>query len=130
MNLVYLTLVITNLFLKKSLCEVLNEADEGIIDIDIPKNHLSQYFNNLRRFTKKLNETSNGFYKDFLSSEDYDRSMCWGYEYECKKPLYMHRCPGNHSGYVKSKQDQLDVFYAQADFGNNFVIAIKQVLKK
>ena len=56
-------------------------------------------------------------YKDFLSSEEYDRKLCWGYEYGCKKPVHMHKCPGNHSGYVKDKETQLDVFYTQADFG-------------
>ena len=117
MKLLYLTLVLINLFQIKS-CEVLNEALDGIVDIDLPKNHLSQYFNNLRRFTKKFNETTNGFYKDFLSSEDYDPELCWGYEYGCTKPHIIHKCPGNHSGYVKSKEIQLDVFYAEADFGN------------
>lgn len=121
MNLLCLKLlIVVNLFLKSAQCEVINEFNEGIVDIDLPKNHLSQYFNNLRRFTKKLNETSHGFYQDFLSSDEYDREVCWGYEYECKKPQFTHKCPGNHSGYVKDKQTQLDVFYSQADFGMNF----------
>ncbi|KAL7042836.1 hypothetical protein ACKWTF_001303 [Chironomus riparius] len=118
MNLLCLKLlIILILFLKSALSEVINEFNDGIVDIDLPKNHLSQYFNNLRRFTKKLNETSHGFYKDYLSSEEYDRELCWGYEYGCKKPQFIHKCPGNHSGYVKDKETQLDVFYSQADFG-------------
>lgn len=116
MKLFYLILVLLNLFNQKS-CQVLNEANDGIVDIDLPRNHLSQYFNNLRKFTKNLNETSSGFYKDFLSSEEYDQELCWGYEYGCKKPVYVHKCPGNHSGYVASKEIQLDVFHSQADFG-------------
>ena len=94
-----------------------DNVEEQLIDIDLPENHLSQYFNRLPLLAKLLNETSNGPYKEFLSSEKYDRELCWGYEYECKKPLITHRCPGNHSGYVESKEAQLDVFYAQADFG-------------
>jgi hypothetical protein len=54
-----------------------------------------------------------------LNSEEYDRELCWGYEYGCKMPQFIHKCPGNHSGYVKDKQTQLDVFYTQADFGTN-----------
>ena len=95
------------------------DSDELLIDIDLPENHLSQYFNNLPEYAKKINETSNGPYKEFLSSEKYDRDICWGYEVNCKKPIYTHKCPGNHSGYVKSKEAQLDVFYAQADFGKS-----------
>lgn len=93
------------------------DSDEMLIDIDLPENHLSQYFNILPEYAKKLNESSNGPYKEFLSSEKYDREVCWGYEHKCVKPIQTHRCPGNHTGYVKSKEAQLEVFYAQADFG-------------
>jgi hypothetical protein len=99
--------------------------EEQLIDIDLPENHLSQYFNNVPKLAKKLNETSSGPYKEFLSSEKYDREVCWGYEYQCKKPLLMHKCPGNHSGYVKSKEAQLDVFYAQADFGEQKILLVQ-----
>lgn len=91
---------------------------EEIIDINLPLVHLSQYFNALPKFVKKLNETAEeNVYKKFLNSEKYEKEVCWGYEYGCKKPIFTHKCPGNHTGYVKSKEAQLDVFYAQADFG-------------
>lgn len=93
------------------------DSNEVLIDIDLPEGHLAPYFNSFPEFAKKINETSNGPYKEFLSSEKYDREACWGYEYNCKKPLHSHTCPGNHTGYVASKQAQLDVFYDQADFG-------------
>lgn len=93
-------------------------AGDEIIDINLPLSHLSQYFNSLPHFVKKLNETSAGVYKEFLNSKEYDRNSCWGYEYDCKKPTFVHRCPGNFTGYVKSKEAQLDVFHAQADFGD------------
>lgn len=86
-----------------------------IFDINLPSNHLSQYFNSL----PVLSETpKNANYRDFLNSDKYDRDLCWGYEYDCKKPLITHNCLGNHSGYVNSKEAQLDIFYTQADFGN------------
>lgn len=90
-----------------------------IFDINLPLNHLSQYFNSLSRFAK-LKEASADVYKEFLKSDKYDKEKCWGYEYGCKKPAHTHQCPGNHSGYVKSKEAHLDVFYSQADFGRNF----------
>jgi protein O-GlcNAc transferase len=99
-------------------------SDNQLIDIDLPTNHLSQYFNNLPKFKQKISEGGSGFYKEFLSSENYDDKLCFGYEYECEKPHYTHKCPGNYSGYVESKKAQLDVFYAQGDFGKlkNYLI--------
>jgi hypothetical protein len=58
-----------NLFLKSSLSEVLNEFNDEIVDIDLPKNHLSQFFYNVPKWRKELNETSHGFYKDFLNDK-------------------------------------------------------------
>lgn len=116
MQTLYLILLLTSV--QRVINEAFDSSEELLIDIDLPENHLSQYFNRNFEFAKKLNETSNGPYKEFLSSEKYDRDICWGYEYDCKKPLTTHRCPGNHTGYVESKEAQLDVFYAQADFGN------------
>lgn len=117
MQLLYLIIVLFNV--NYVITEEFNDSDEVLIDIDLPENHLSQYFNNLPEFAKKINETTTGPYKEFLSSEKYDREICWGYELNCKKPMQTHDCPGNHSGYVKSKEAQLDVFYAQADFGKS-----------
>ena len=111
MKLLYLIFIALNTQVEKSFCD-------QIIDINLPKNHLSKYFNNLRIFTKDFNETATGFYKEFLSSEEYDPDTCWGYEYECKNPHFVHRCPGDFKGYVKTKEIQLDVFHTEADFGN------------
>lgn len=117
MQLLYLSLLILNV--NRAFAADYFDADELLIDIDLPENHLAQYFNNLPELAKKINETSSGPYKEFLSSEKYDREVCWGYEMECKKPILTHKCPGNHSGYVTSKEAQLDVFYTQTDFGES-----------
>lgn len=113
MKLFYISLIILN----SVIADDIFESGELLVDVDLPENHLSQYFNHLPQFAKKINETTNGPYKEFLSSEKYERGVCWGYELDCKKPVLTHECPGNHTGYVQSKEAQLDVFYAQADFG-------------
>lgn len=115
MNFLYLSFIVFNV--NRAFCADPMESDELLIDIDLPENHLAQYFNNLPGFAKKINESSNGPYKEFLSSEKYDKETCWGFELNCKKPVLIHKCPGNHTGYVKSKDAQMEVFYAQADFG-------------
>lgn len=93
------------------------DISDLLIDIDLPENHLSQYFNNLPHFKDKILKSAGGVYKKFLESKKYDTELCWGHEYDCIKPLHIHECPGDHSGYVNSKEAQLDVFFAQADFG-------------
>ncbi|CAH2066665.1 unnamed protein product, partial [Iphiclides podalirius] len=48
------------------------------------------------------------------------KNVCWGYEFDCKKNSSYHvrpRCPGDHRGWVKTKEAQYDTFYTQADFG-------------
>lgn len=119
MQFLYLILLVINV--KNVISEEFVDFDEFLIDIDLPENHLSQYFNNLPELAKKINESTNGYHKEFLSSEKYDRKVCWGYELECENPVQTHICRGNHTGYVKSKETQLDIFYTQADFGNFFV---------
>jgi hypothetical protein len=110
-------LILANLVVNQVRPSDIYDSDELLVDVDLPESHLSQYFNHLPTFAKQINETTNGPYKEFLSSERYDREVCWGYEQGCKKPQTCHRCPGNHTGYVQSKEAQLDVFYTQADFG-------------
>jgi EGF domain-specific O-GlcNAc transferase len=111
-------ILIAVLFITTSRCD----KSDLLIDIDLPENHLSQYFNNLPRFKSRVihEDTSAGeIYKNFLKSKKYDTELCWGYEYDCMKPHKTHKCPGNHHGFVNSKEAQLDVFYAQADFGKS-----------
>lgn len=95
------------------------DTSDLLIDIDLPENHLSQYFNNIPHFKDKVLESAGGVYKHFLKSKKYDSEICWGHEYDCKKPLHIHECPGSHQGSVNSKESQLDVFFSQADFGSS-----------
>lgn len=34
-----------------------------------------------------------------------------------EKAFQVPECPGDHKGWVKNKETQIDTFYSQADFG-------------
>lgn len=53
--------------------------------------------------------------------------LCWGYEPGClqKNSFFKVNCSGDHIGYVKSKEAQIDTFFTQADFGY-----VKQQIKE
>ncbi|GLG99759.1 EGF domain-specific O-linked N-acetylglucosamine transferase, partial [Gryllus bimaculatus] len=63
---------------------------------------------------EKCKEDEKCPYKDEL-----DKNVCWGYEHGCRAQNSYSRpsCPGDHKGWVKTKQDQLNTFYSQGDFG-------------
>lgn len=52
--------------------------------------------------------------QDKLNTKD-----CWGYESSCKSKnsFSIPHCPGEHKGWVATKNAQLETFYAQGDFG-------------
>ncbi|XP_034933572.1 EGF domain-specific O-linked N-acetylglucosamine transferase isoform X2 [Chelonus insularis] len=54
------------------------------------------------------------FLKDYLNEKG-----CWGYEEDCDKKYAFStpHCPGDHKGWVQTKEAQVDTFYAQGDFG-------------
>lgn len=95
--------------------------NELLYDIDLPTKHLSAYFNNLPDLAKRCKDSESCTYKEFLASNAYNEKSCHGYEQSCHTPEYIHKCPGNHSGYVKSKDAQLEVFFDQADFGKKLI---------
>lgn len=98
--------------------------NELLYNVDLPKEHLSAYFNNLPELAKQCIDNESCTYNKFLKSSDYNNKLCWGYEHNCLSPENKHKCRGNHSGYVKSKEAQLDVFFDQADFGKKLLLTI------
>ena len=85
-------------------------------DINLHKDHLKFYFkNNLNLKNKCINDKQCPF-KNILNENE-----CWGYEENCNiKSSYLLQkpvCNGDHKGWVKSKEEQLDFFYKQGDFG-------------
>uniref|UniRef100_A0A8D8YSF6 EGF domain-specific O-linked N-acetylglucosamine transferase n=1 Tax=Cacopsylla melanoneura TaxID=428564 RepID=A0A8D8YSF6_9HEMI len=83
-------------------------------DVNLHPEHWEYYFN---YFPQLLEQCKQLPHCPFSSVTKTDR--CWGYESDCTKEnaySYPH-CPGDHKGWVKTKQAQFETFYTQADFG-------------
>ncbi|KAG6454034.1 EGF domain-specific O-linked N-acetylglucosamine transferase [Manduca sexta] len=86
-----------------------------IKDINIPVEHIPYVFNAFPNIAKACILDPECQYKTLTETK-----ACWGYENECDiKDSYHIRpiCPGDHRGWVKTKEAQYDTFYTQADFG-------------
>ncbi|XP_046991623.1 EGF domain-specific O-linked N-acetylglucosamine transferase isoform X1 [Schistocerca americana] len=83
-------------------------------NINLPDEHIPYYFSSFNDIAEKCRTSDQCPYKEYL-----DVKACWGYEQGCKlqESYSMPLCPGDHRGWVKSKQDQLQTFYTQGDFG-------------
>ncbi|KAB0798287.1 hypothetical protein PPYR_09280 [Photinus pyralis] len=81
--------------------------------INLPKEHLPYYLYNFPEILTQCQSDPECAYSD--SAKD----VCWGYEYNCTwdKQYSIPHCPGDHRGWVKTKYDQQNTFYTQADFG-------------
>lgn len=82
--------------------------------INLPEEHLQYYFASFPQQAKECEADPDCPYKTQLHKD-----RCWGYESQCKwdKQYSIPSCPGDHRGWVKSKKDQQNTFYTQADFG-------------
>nr|CAG4634660.1 EOG090X02IK [Alona affinis] len=77
---------------------------------------MSRYLNAFQDEASKCrtSESSCSMFRGIL-----DTGLCWGYEADCPEHLRYSdpRCPGDHKGWVSSKEQQLKTFFDQADFG-------------
>lgn len=90
-------------------------ASHSISEINLPPEHLTYYFNEFPEEAEKCLKDDNCLYKHHAQREG-----CWGYEYNCNSSKAYHvrpRCPGDHRGWVLTKEAQYDTFFTQADFG-------------
>lgn len=97
------------------LCEINSISLE---EINIPSEHLPYFFNTYSDLAKSCADSFDCRFKFLIN-----KKVCWGYESTCEKNNSYHvrpRCPGDHKGWVKTKEAQYDTFYTQADFGNTF----------
>lgn len=93
--------------------------------IDLPPNHLQFYFKSFPSAiqyycanNKECIQTLTQSQEDSNRNGENDKS-CWGFESDCKRTnsFAQPHCPGDHTGWVTSKQIQIDTFFVQADFG-------------
>ncbi|XP_067003834.2 EGF domain-specific O-linked N-acetylglucosamine transferase isoform X2 [Anabrus simplex] len=93
---------------------VKNSLAFNFTDINLPKEHIPFYFKSFPAMAELCQNDESCPYKDQL-----DKDVCWGYEPGCKfqNSYSIPSCPGDHKGWVKTKQDQLNTFFVQGDFG-------------
>lgn len=86
----------------------------NVTELNLPEEHIPFYFNNYPSEAVKCKTDSNCPYESAL-----EQNVCWGYEPGCRlqKAYSVPSCPGDHRGWVKTKQDQLNTFFTQGDFG-------------
>lgn len=82
--------------------------------INLPYEHLQYYFTNFPELYEQCKDDPECPFK-----ENSVPNRCWGYEYNCNpnNQYSTPTCPGEFNGWVKTKQEQLKMFYNQADFG-------------
>ncbi|KAL0894744.1 hypothetical protein ABMA27_013278 [Loxostege sticticalis] len=83
--------------------------------VNLPPEHMIYYFNSFESVVKACLADPECPFKSLVG-----KKACWGYEYNCNKSLSYHvrpRCPGDHRGWVKTKEAQYSTFFTQADFG-------------
>lgn len=78
-------------------------------EIDLPQDHLPFYFSTYPAPANNSNPNLTVI----------QPTKCWGYESECAAANRYSTpdCPGDHKGWVRTKEDQQNTFYTQADFG-------------
>ncbi|XP_048739593.2 EGF domain-specific O-linked N-acetylglucosamine transferase-like isoform X2 [Ostrea edulis] len=93
-------------------------------DYNLPRSHLSFFFNNNPEIKQRCHEEDNCPYKEFLSE-----TQCLGYEDFCdpNSRLNSTSCPGLSEGWTKDKASQLELFWKSVDFG--YVLERRRELK-
>ncbi len=84
--------------------------------INLPTEHLPYYFfSNEKLRVQCLNDIECPFKEQAAENA----TKCWGYEPNCppSKRLLLTECPGDSRGWTNSKQEQMDIFWKQGDFG-------------
>lgn len=89
-------------------------ARANYTNVNLPADHVKYYFNAFPTIAEQSRNDPDCPYKDSL-----DTKACWGYEPDCKaeNSFSVPHCPGDHKGWVRTKEAQLDTFYAEGDFG-------------
>ncbi|KAH8413423.1 hypothetical protein KR009_010992 [Drosophila setifemur] len=80
---------------------------------NLPSEHLIRYLNTFPKLKQQMPANATGKKKRTLSS------ACWGHERDCSPDgrFQTPQCPGDHTGWARTKEAQIRTFYQQADFG-------------
>lgn len=84
-------------------------------NLNVPPEHVPYVFNAFPSVADSCLLNSQCPYRELTGVK-----ACWGYEHKCDKNVSYHvrpTCPGDHRGWVKTKEAQYQTFYTQADFG-------------
>lgn len=82
--------------------------------LNLPDEHIPYFFKNNEDVKSLCEKDPNCPYKRHLKSK-----RCWGYEKECPEKYHMSspECDGESQGWAKRKEEQVEQFWTQADFG-------------
>ena len=94
-------------------------ADDGYNYVDLPESHLPYYFNNFPQVIEQCLSNSSCVYRKLLTSDDYDRKKCWGYERNClmENAFSRPKCAEEKPVWINTYDEYVQNFYDQADFG-------------
>ncbi|XP_037959922.1 EGF domain-specific O-linked N-acetylglucosamine transferase [Teleopsis dalmanni] len=89
---------------------------------DLPYEHLKRYLNTFTELKAYCQQSANHCQLPenvSLSVVDGRSTACWGHEVGCSATDRFQTpiCPGDHTGWVRSKSAQVETFYYQTDFG-------------
>ncbi|EDW03910.1 EGF domain-specific O-linked N-acetylglucosamine transferase [Drosophila grimshawi] len=89
----------------------LAETKRSLALPNLPSNHLIRYLNTFPKLKGQLPANA--------TTRTESNRACWGHERNCSEEARFQtpHCPGDHTGWVQSKEAQVQTFYYQADFG-------------
>lgn len=96
------------LFNALQLSQILAQSNSDVVKLpNLPSDHLIRYLNTFPKLKKQVEEIR------------VESPACWGHERNCSAEARFQtpHCPGDHTGWVQSKEAQVQTFYYQADFG-------------
>ncbi|XP_062141503.1 EGF domain-specific O-linked N-acetylglucosamine transferase [Drosophila sulfurigaster albostrigata] len=105
-----LQLLILNALLALQLRPSLAETKHTLTLPNLPTDHLIRYLNTFPKLKGQLPSNA---------TTRLESRACWGHEHNCspESRFQTPNCPGDHTGWVQSKEAQVQTFYYQADFG-------------
>ncbi|XP_030555048.1 EGF domain-specific O-linked N-acetylglucosamine transferase [Drosophila novamexicana] len=105
-------LLMLTLQLCQSLAQTNPDATKHTLTLpNLPSDHLVRYLNTFPKLKRQLLSVN--------ATTRTESRACWGHERNCSAEARFQtpHCPGDHTGWVQSKEAQVQTFYYQADFG-------------